>query len=223
MRGVGEPRKKREHKAAPAPARRRVRRSPEEARALILDAAERVYRTELPDRVGLKEIARTAGVSHALVSHYFGTYEALVEATLERRVATMREEMVGSAMRAFEKDGSAASLLTEYRHALERVAEDPVTLRLALWALLSGRVDAHDFFPGQRQGMRIIAEALMARSPAGTSRAQIDFSLIASFGMTVTWVFGKRALLAALGRKHTRDEDAWFDEELGHMLARYRR
>jgi hypothetical protein len=52
-------------KAKPAkPAEKRVRRSPEEARTLILDAADRVFRTHLPDSVGLKEIAR---VVHAAV------------------------------------------------------------------------------------------------------------------------------------------------------------
>jgi AcrR family transcriptional regulator len=204
------------------PAPRRTRRSPEEARAHILDAAERVYRSELPDRVGLKDVASEAGVSHALVSHYFGTYEALVESTLERKVAKMREELVGSAMRAFEKEGSALSLLTEYRHALERIAEDPVTLRLASWALLSGRVDANDFFPGQRQGMKALADVIEARSPKGASRERIEFALIAAFGMTVTWVLGKRAFLAALGRRYTKEEDAWFDAELTRMLAGYR-
>ena len=65
-------------------ARKRVRRSPEEARTLILDAADAVFREHLPDAVGLKEVAKAAGVSHALVTHYFGTYANLVEAALEK-------------------------------------------------------------------------------------------------------------------------------------------
>ena len=38
----------------------------------------------------MKDVARGAGVSHALVSHYFGTYDALVEAVLERRAEAIR-------------------------------------------------------------------------------------------------------------------------------------
>ena len=79
-------------KAQPRETRcKRARRSPEEARALILEAAERVFATHLPDVVGLKDVAREAGVSHALVTHYFGTYSALVEATLERRFFKLRD------------------------------------------------------------------------------------------------------------------------------------
>jgi len=64
---------------------KRVRRDPEEARSVILDAAERVFAEKGPDAAGLKDVAAMAGVSHALVSHYFGSYDALVEETLARR------------------------------------------------------------------------------------------------------------------------------------------
>ncbi|HSO35692.1 MAG TPA: helix-turn-helix domain-containing protein, partial [Labilithrix sp.] len=76
------------------PAPRRVRRSPEEAQTVILDAAERVFALHLPDAVGLKEVAREAGISHALITHYFGTYGGLVEATLERRFTRVRDTLV---------------------------------------------------------------------------------------------------------------------------------
>ncbi|HHH11020.1 MAG TPA: TetR/AcrR family transcriptional regulator, partial [Sorangium sp.] len=70
---------------------RRVRRSPEEARSHILAAARRVFAVQGPDAVGLKEVAREARVSHGLITHYFGRYEALVEAVLEE--AAWRTQM----------------------------------------------------------------------------------------------------------------------------------
>src|SRR4051794_7784372 len=87
---AGAPRPARARKAEDAP---RKRRDPDEARSHILTAAERVFAEHVPDVVGLKEIAREAEVSHALVSHYFGSYEALVEATLERRLRAVRERV----------------------------------------------------------------------------------------------------------------------------------
>src|SRR5438270_10047106 len=72
----------------------RRRRAPELARTELLDAAERVFARSQPDQVGLREIALEAGVSHALVTHYFGTYAGLVEATLERRVRALRAELL---------------------------------------------------------------------------------------------------------------------------------
>src|SRR5262245_23077588 len=72
---------------------RRRRRAPEVAKLELLDAAERVFADNQPDQVGLKDIAREAGTSHALITHYFGTYAGLVEATLERRMNAMREDI----------------------------------------------------------------------------------------------------------------------------------
>src|SRR5437868_5365518 len=69
----------------------RRRRSPEVARAEILDAAERLFARHQPEDVGLKAIGREAGVSHALITHYFGTYVGLCEAVLQRRLVGVRE------------------------------------------------------------------------------------------------------------------------------------
>src|SRR6185312_12580404 len=49
----------------------RRRRAPETARQEILDAAERVFARLHPDEAGLKVVGREAGVSHALITHYF--------------------------------------------------------------------------------------------------------------------------------------------------------
>src|SRR5215813_12722092 len=72
----------------------RRRRPPELARQEILDAAERVFAGFQPDQVGLKEVAREAGVSHALITHYFGTYAGLIDAALERRTRATRESIL---------------------------------------------------------------------------------------------------------------------------------
>ena len=204
------------------PAKRaRIRRSPEEARALLLGAAERIFKTHLADAVGLKEVAREAGVSHALISHYFGTYDALVEATLERRVQQLRIELVEIATSSFAKKGRAVDLIAAYRAAIARLAKDPLTLRLAVWALLSGRANAADFFPGQPQGMKALAELITARAVPKVRRKDVELALIASFAMTVTWVFGRGALVNAMGRKPSAEDDAWFDAESRKLIERY--
>src|SRR5215471_13808285 len=85
--------------------RPRVRRSPEDARAHILDAADRVFRDQLPDAVGLREIAAAAEVSHGLVTHYFSTYEGLVAAVITRRLEAARSSaFVHLAQMTFAKD-----------------------------------------------------------------------------------------------------------------------
>src|SRR5262245_288147 len=80
----------------PMPAKRtrspkpRTRRTPEDARTHILDAADAVFRDHLPDGVGLREIADAAGVSHGLITHYFSTYDGLVAAVIARRLEAAR-------------------------------------------------------------------------------------------------------------------------------------
>ncbi len=46
-------------------------------RELIIDAAERVFSTTPFDRVSVRDIAREAGISHALIYHYFPDQQSL--------------------------------------------------------------------------------------------------------------------------------------------------
>ncbi|MFI6882422.1 helix-turn-helix domain-containing protein, partial [Streptosporangium canum] len=73
----------------------RRRRSPAESRAELLAAAAELIIERGPDNVSLRQIAEAAGVAHGLVSHYFGTYGALVKEVLrvenDRIEARVRE------------------------------------------------------------------------------------------------------------------------------------
>jgi TetR/AcrR family transcriptional regulator, repressor for neighboring sulfatase len=206
-------------KSKPSKKSTRVRRSPEEARALILDAAEKVFSDHLPDVVGLKDVAREAGVSHALITHYFGTYDALVEATLERRFHQLRDELVPVLIGLVQSNADVREMLTAHRHGIQRLASNPSTLRLAIWALLSGRVNADDFFPSRMQGLKMLADALESRSKA--SRADIEFLLVASFAMATTWTFAGKALIGGLGRKATKDVTDAFEERTALMIEQF--
>src|SRR3954471_12204001 len=115
----------------------RRRRTPDEARLEILDAAERVFTESQPDRVGLKEVAREAGVSHALITHYFGTYAGLIEAALERRIRALRERMT---TRMFE--AGALARPGELLGMLFDALDDPVHLRLMKWMVANERQTA---------------------------------------------------------------------------------
>ncbi len=62
----------------------RKRRTPDEARRLILDTAEARLREGGPSALHLKEIARDAGISHPTILHHFESREGLVQALLTR-------------------------------------------------------------------------------------------------------------------------------------------
>uniref|UniRef100_A0AAU2UXQ4 TetR/AcrR family transcriptional regulator n=1 Tax=Streptomyces sp. NBC_00003 TaxID=2903608 RepID=A0AAU2UXQ4_9ACTN len=60
----------------------RVRRTPDEAKRLILEAAGRLLATGGPAAVQVRAVAAEVGVSDAAVNHHFGTREQLLSALL---------------------------------------------------------------------------------------------------------------------------------------------
>jgi AcrR family transcriptional regulator len=200
----------------------RSRRAPEEARALILGAAERLFGVRGPDAVGLKDVAREAGVSHALVSHYFGTYEGLVDAVLEQRGDQVRARV--AALLAESPAGVRPARLVD---KLWEALADPVSVRLTAWGLLSGRADSKDFFPTRVQGMRLIADLLEARmsdGPAGAptaSRADIEFLVTMSFVVTLGYGLSKKAVSASFGRRASAEAETEFRGRVAEMFEGY--
>ena len=131
----------------------RRRRTPEEAREAILQAAEALLVEQGPDKVGLQAVARGAGVSHALVTHYFGTYEALVREVLVRRNALVAEEFQRLIL-GLQTPPEPGQLLERFFSVIREHGHG----RLMAWALLTGR-DEH-LPPARTQGLRLLVDAL---------------------------------------------------------------
>jgi TetR/AcrR family transcriptional regulator, repressor for neighboring sulfatase len=192
---------------------RRRRRAPELARVEILDAAERVFIEFQPDQVGLKDVARAAGVSHALITHYFGTYAGLIEAALERRIRTLRETML-SRLREAGALARPAELLT----VLFRGLEDPVHLRLTKWLLASERPSAAHAFALRDHGLQLVAHQVAAALDPRATPDQIgtiEMALLAAVSAAYGYAIGKYALAGALGR----EPSIVLDEEVLKTLA----
>lgn len=81
---------------APSPRAPRKRRTAEEARDAILDAAERRLVEGGPVGIRLKDVADDVGVSHPTVLHHFGTREALVHAVAERAFSSIHADVVAA-------------------------------------------------------------------------------------------------------------------------------
>jgi AcrR family transcriptional regulator len=209
-------------KAAAPPAPRR-RRDPEEARAEILEAASRLLAEHAPDAVGLKEVARAVGVSHALISHYFGTFAELVDAVLERRVRALREEAL-----ARLRDPVSAFSSGELLEALFAMLGDPMYLRLSVWALAGDRASGASSFPMRAQGMRVFAEALTERIrkehprlAAGPLRERVELGLLMVNTAAYGYMVGRKAWMGALGKEPSAAMDRRFREALDVMVRRF--
>jgi AcrR family transcriptional regulator len=194
----------------------RRRRAPELARQEILDAAERVFAASQPDQVGLKEVAREAGVSHALITHYFGTYAGLLEATLERRLRALRE-VVLARLREPDALGRPGELL----EILFRTLEDPVHLRLMRWLLASERPSASHALGLQERGISMVAEQVaraLVPEPSRELVQQIEVALLTAVSAAYGYALGKRGLVAALGQPPSRELDDQVRQTLAAMV-----
>lgn len=199
----------------------RRRRSPEVAREEILDAAERVFGEFQPDTVGLKDVAREAGISHALITHYFGTYAGMIEAALERRVRALR----GGILDMMKVEGvltRPGALLS----ALFRALQDPVHLRLTRWLLASERPSSSHAFALRDQGlMQVARQVAVAIDPTPSAKLveRCELAMVTAVASAYGYAMGKHALVGAIGREATRELDEQVQETLGDMLGAYLR
>ncbi len=199
----------------------RRRRSPEEARLEILDAADRVFVEFQPDQVGLKEVGREAGVSHGLITHYFGTFAGLIEAALERRIRTLRETMLGRLRQA-----GALSRPSELIGILFAALEDPVHLRLMRWLLASERPSAAYAFGLQAQGLQVISlqvATALDPSPSPAMINKVELALLTAVSAAYGYALAKYALVGGLGREASAALDAEVQMTLAAMVQAHLR
>lgn len=112
----------------------RIRRSPEESKANILEAAERVLTENGPQALRLADVAKAAGVSNATVLHYYGSIEEVHSALMERMI----EDLVGNIL-ALELPEDVKRFRGFAFDALIETFEKKGAARLAAWIELTGQ------------------------------------------------------------------------------------
>ncbi len=193
----------------------RQRRSPEAARRLILESASALLIAHGPDAIGLKDVAARAGVSHALVSHYFGTKESLFEEAIELHSRALQDAVIVAMAKdnAFEVENLIALLF-------ESIAT-PNAGRLAAWMLLSGRSESADFFPLRHKGGKRVVDVLSARfASVGRTipRERIEFAMLLVLTAAHGYAMGRKAFLGSLELSPTKERDEWFRHELSEVV-----
>jgi AcrR family transcriptional regulator len=139
----------RRHPAKPALARRR--RTGEEARTAILDAAERLLVDSGPAGIRLQEVARDVGVSHPTVLHHFGSREGLIEAVVARALDSLHAGLLAAVQEAPKERDQVAAMLDSVYEALVAGGH----ARAFLWLALSGYAP-----PMEHLRVRSLAEAV---------------------------------------------------------------
>jgi len=114
-------------------AKKRVRRTPEEARALILEAAAARLQSEGPEGLQVKEVAAVAGVAHSTVLHHFGSAEGLRAAL----IAGMGNRLLEDILEVF-KTRPVGKGDTEILFRVFETLSDKGHARLLAWMMLKG-------------------------------------------------------------------------------------
>src|SRR2546423_10080202 len=169
---------------------KRLRRSPEEARRLILDTAQQLIARSGPEGLRLQEIAAAAGISHPLILHHFGSREGLVRALVQQAVDQLRDKLIPAM-------GSAESSLEQEFDQVFDAYRDGLAQRLAWLATIDPPGEAISPPPV----MRGIAASLHARraaaAPAGGAaqpahtQKLVHLIAVAAFGGAIV---GRRVL-----------------------------
>ncbi len=115
-------------------------RNPARTRAIILDAAERLFAEQGFEETSLAEVGRTAGVSRATPGYFFGSKAALHRAVLERCFEDVRRAVREGKERALASgEGSEVILAGAVADYADFVAARPNFVRLIEREALSDR------------------------------------------------------------------------------------
>jgi AcrR family transcriptional regulator len=120
------------------------RRTAEEAKLEILDVATELLSESGPSGIRLQEVAARVGVSHPAILHHFGSREGLVQAVVDRALASLQADLLrayASASDDSENEGQGLPPPGTGAQMLDRVYEvlaDRGHGRLLAWLILSG-------------------------------------------------------------------------------------
>jgi AcrR family transcriptional regulator len=158
---------------------KRVRRRPEDAKRLILDAAEACMAEHGPASLRLQDVARAAGVSHPTILHHFGSREGLVRALNRRTFEELKNLMIRQMPEAQSGHEGIRLTFAAYRNGLaQRV----------LWLLQSPSPPPPDSLPVFDEIVRSLHEMRLRFAMPGVkidiadSRAIVHLTAIAAFG-----------------------------------------
>ena len=159
---------------------KRVRRTPEEAKRLILDAAEADMGSAGPAGIRLVQIAARAGVSHPTVLHHFGSREGLVKALNRRTLEGLKSGVIGTlrADQDADQDGVALTF---------RVYRDGLAQRL-MWILQAEagappvRLDIFEDIVQELHALRLRLAEPGVHIDESDTRSIIHLTAIAAFG-----------------------------------------
>jgi len=143
---------------------RRRRRTAQEARRAILEAAQKRLAENGPEEIRLQDIAADLGISHPAILHHFGSRESLMRELSRHAFESLNADMVAA---VGDRSGDVAGWLDRVFETLR----DRGHARLLAWGALTGRLDESEGRDEDPRLIRDLAEAVQVRREASAERA----------------------------------------------------
>ena len=158
--------------SAPAAAPKRTRRSREEGKRLLLEAAQRLLETTDPDHIGIRDVGELAGVHHRFVMEWFGGKVALFRAVHDSRANTM-SQLIATATEI--QDKKLGNRLESIRHEIV----------LVNWLIMNDSEfkNLEDAFPSLVGTRRFLVDSLKISETDANKASQIIGSIVVAEAM----------------------------------------
>jgi TetR/AcrR family transcriptional regulator, repressor for neighboring sulfatase len=178
---------------------KRIRRTADDARRQILDAAEARLAQSGPAGIRLQDVAADLGVSHPVILHHFGSREGLIRALTHRAVVELKDKLM---LALHSTEVHTESILGEVFNAFR----GGLAQRLA-WLAIAGTDEDHEQHDAVTlEIVRTIHEMRVATAPPGVTIEEEDTKSIV-YLVTAT-AFGDAIFGAQLRRRAGLPADA---------------
>ena len=195
------------------PEKKRIRRTPEDAQAHILDAAEAILaRGGGPAALRLQDVAHQAGVSHPTILHHFGSREGLVHAINKRAFEKLTGIATEQMAAARAGDEGLKATFAAYRDGL---AQRIIWLMQSREMPAPSRLDLFEKVVESFHQMRQRFAGPGAEPDLADTRAVIHLTSLVAFGDAL---MGPR--LRNAGAKEAEEREA-FERWFGGLLDLY--
>lgn len=160
---------------APKPAAKRIRRSAEESRRLILDAAAKRLADQGPEGIRLQDIARDVGISHPAILHHFESRDGLVKALVKRATSQLHDKLIAVLESGYDR--TPESHIPELIDGTFDAMADQGTASLLSWLVQTGNVPRKPDEPVSDIAMRGHAERVQLAREAGVEPPELEDTL----------------------------------------------
>jgi AcrR family transcriptional regulator len=196
---------------------KRIRRTAEDARRQILDAAEARLALTGPAGIRLQDVAADLGISHPVILHHFGSRDGLIRALTQRAVLELKDRLIKVLSTTGEQTETILSeVFNTFRGGLAQ--------RLA-WLAIAATDEEHEQHDMVIEELiRTVHEGRVAAAAPGVTVDEEDTRSVVY--LVTTAAFGEAIFGSRLRKSASLSDDAagafqrWFAELLSrHMRA----